>query len=517
MALFPGMQVNLTQSQQLKLTPQLQQSIKVLQQSVLEVQQLVEQTLEENIFLELEQDEDGLLEALAPETSNEEDAPQQPDTDEIAETVSETLPEDPAALSDELESDTSWEDIYQDDGGPITAHGRVSDEDFTAAENYTAELETLHDHLLWQVETLHWDNPLDQLIAEYIVDSIDDDGYLQDSLAQIRDAVSEHAGEPVTEADVQRVLDTVQQFDPTGVGARDLQECLLLQLRAAKPLPEDSALHEQAEDLISNHFDLLANHQYKRIQRRYRLKEPQLHELIHYIQRFDPRPGRQYAPVERDYVIPDLILRRVGEELMLELNPEAYPRLRLNAEYIQLAQQVEDPKQSEQLREKLAEARNLIKSLHHRGETLLRVGRFIVERQKRFFEEGEKAMQPLVLRDVAEALDLHESTISRATSQKYIQTPRGTFELKYFFSTAIVQYGEEDQSAVAIKSHIRELIEQEDPKKPLSDSRIAALLEEQGIHVARRTIAKYREAMGIPASSERKRLNYFKTTTRSSR
>ncbi|HID00446.1 MAG TPA: RNA polymerase factor sigma-54, partial [Piscirickettsiaceae bacterium] len=204
-----------------------------------------------------------------------------------------------------------------------------------------------------------------------------------------------------------------------------------------------------------------------------------------------------------------------GDGLELELNPDAYPRLRLNNEYIELTQRIQDDKQAAILKEKLNEARNLIKSLHHRGETLLRVARFIVERQKRFFEEGERGMQPLVLREVAEALNLHESTISRATNQKFIQTPRGTFELKYFFSAGISQQGEDEQSATAIKSYIREFIDGEDPRKPLSDNKIMQMLEDKGIKVARRTIAKYREAMGIPASSERKRLNYLKA--RSSR
>ena len=296
------------------------------------------------------------------------------------------------------------------------------------------------------------------------------------------------------------------------MGARDLRECLLLQLHSDPKLDNVSPeRHEQALDLIENHFELLATHQYRRIKRRYKLDDEGFDQLIQYIQSFDPRPGRVYATIERSYIIPDLILRRSGDGFELELNPDAYPRLRLNREYIDLAQQVKNEKQAATLKEKLNEARNLIKSLHHRGETLLRVGRFIVERQKRFFKEGEKGMQPLVLREVAEALDLHESTISRATNQKFIQSPRGTFELKYFFSAGVHQGNDDDQSATAIKSYIREFIEGEDPKKPLSDNKIMQLLEEKGIKVARRTIAKYREAMGIPSSSERKRLNYLKT------
>ncbi|HIQ40870.1 MAG TPA: RNA polymerase factor sigma-54 [Sulfurivirga caldicuralii] len=512
MALTPGMHINVSQSQQLKLTPQLQQSIKILQHSALDLQQLVAQTLEENLFLELEEE-------TIPVLSLEQDQPDAPDKDLVSDEPEESAPDSPSeALPDELETDSEWQDVWQDIEtiGPITAHGIVNNDDYTAPENYTSEEKNLHDHLRWQVEIYPWKNEQDQAIAEFLIDEINEDGYLQVPLSSLAEAISRQLDTPVSETDIERVLATVQEFDPTGVGARDLRECLLLQLHADPRLDEVTPkLHAQALDLIENHFPLLATHQYRRIQRRYQLDDAGFDQLIHYIQSFDPRPGRAYAPIERSYVIPDLLLHRRGDGLELELNPDAYPRLRLNNEYIELTQRIQDDKQAAILKEKLNEARNLIKSLHHRGETLLRVARFIVERQKRFFEEGERGMQPLVLREVAEALNLHESTISRATNQKFIQTPRGTFELKYFFSAGISQQGEDEQSATAIKSYIREFIDGEDPRKPLSDNKIMQMLEDKGIKVARRTIAKYREAMGIPASSERKRLNYLKA--RSSR
>ncbi len=513
MAIMPGLQISVGQSQQLKLTPQLQQSIKVLQQSALEIQALVEQSLEENIFLELDQDDEvessdtlDTDEAIASNTASEA-ASDSDDLDTVAPST------DVQLLNADLDADASWEQIYQDDPAPVASLSRAAqaDDEWTAPENYTAEQRSLYDHLLWQAEIHEWDSDLELLIAQYIIDSLDEDGYLTESLDAIARAVSEHADLPVSEEEVESVLKVVQSFEPAGVAARNLQECLLLQMNAdTRPDDDTNPLREQALDLISKHFELLSTQQFNRIKRRYKLNDEQLQALIHYIQSFDPRPGRAYAVVENDYIVPDLILTRRGDGYVLELNSDAYPRLRLNPEYIALAEQIKDGAQANKLKEKQQEARLLIKSLQHRGETLLRVGRYIVDRQKSFFEEGEKAMQPMVLREVAEALDLHESTISRATNKKYIQTPRGTYELKYFFSSGVAQYGQADQSATAIKSYLREFIESEDPRKPLSDSKLAKMLEEKGIHVARRTIAKYRESLGIPASSERKRINYFK-------
>lgn len=507
MAILPGMQINLTQSQQLKMTPQLQQSIKILQQSSLEIQQMLSEALEENLFLELEEEE-------LPRLSLEQDTPDAQEERPSPEPSETPLEPENTQLTEEIEEvDTNWSDVYEDTGsGPITAHGVVNQEDYTSPENYTAAEKSLHDYLMWQAEVYSWDSELDATLAEYIIDEIDDDGYFTLPLADFAEQLTEALELPISEADIERVLAVVQQFEPTGVGARDLRECLLLQLYNDPIIEQEDeqALYQQALDLIENHFELLSTHQYKRIKRRYKLDDEGLQALINYIQRYDPRPGRKFAIVENSYIMPDLILKRSQDGFILELNPEAYPSLRLNEEYITLVQKVDDPKQALKLKNKLTEAKNLIKSLKHRGETLLRVGRFIVERQKKFFEEGEKAMQPMVLREVAEALDLHESTISRATNQKYIQTPRGTYELKFFFSAGVSQYGDEDQSSVAIKSYIKEFIEAEDKHKPLSDNKIMKMLEEKGIHVARRTIAKYREALGISASSERKKMNYFK-------
>jgi len=307
-------------------------------------------------------------------------------------------------------------------------------------------------------------------------------------------------------ATLESVLKTIQQFEPTGVGARSVQESLLLQLSLKSKTP----FVVTAIQLITENFDWLSFHDSKRIKKLYGLDDEQLTQLLKLIQSLNPRPGRDYSSTQSEVIVPDLRLRRAKNGWLVELNSNAFPRLAINSAYIDLAANLKNDEQSKQIKEQLIEAKGLIKSIHSRGETLLRVGKFIVEKQERFFEEGEHAMQPLVLREVADYLDLHESTISRATNQKYIQTPRGTYELKYFFSTGVSQYGSADQSAIAIKAHIKELIDGEDPKKPLSDSKLMGLLEEKEIVVARRTIAKYREALKIPSSSERKKLNQYK-------
>ncbi len=308
-------------------------------------------------------------------------------------------------------------------------------------------------------------------------------------------------------SDIEGVLSVIQQFEPTGVGARDLSECLILQLKALHQNPYVVT----AIKIIEENFDLLSVRDYKRIKKIYLLNDDELTEVIQVIQSLSPRPGREYSSTQGEIVIPDLKLYRTKDGFMVELNQDAFPRLTINSAYINMAGDLGSSSQeAKQIKEQLTEAKGLIKSIQSRGETLLRVGKYIVEKQARFFDEGEQAMQPMVLRDVAESLELHESTISRATNQKYMQTPRGTFELKYFFSTGVSQYGSEDQSAIAIKSHIKQLIDDEDPNKPLSDNKLMALLEEKEINVARRTIAKYREAMHIPSSSERKKLNKFK-------
>ncbi len=498
MAMMPGLQINM--GQQLKLTPQLQQSIKILQYSALEVQQTIEATLETNFMLEIGED-------LDQESDDENSLQEQLDqADSSSEDNSDEAPldiEKSETLNEDLEIDLDWNEVY---GDHTSTTNSQSPDEYVGAETYTASQESLHDHLYWQSDIYPW-NEEEEIIASYIIDDINEEGYLSSSIDDLVSSIS--ANEPELSIDqhkAESVLKVIQQFEPTGVGARSVQESLLLQLASMTQEPYVVT----AKKLIEEHFDWLSFHDSKRIKKMYGLNDEELTHLLRLIQSLNPRPGRDFSSSESEVIVPDLRLRRVKDGWLVELNSQAFPRLQVNSAYIDLTSSLGNDEQSKKIKEQLVEAKGLIKSIQSRGETLLKVGKFIVEKQQRFFEEGEHAMQPLVLREVADYLDLHESTISRATNQKYIQTPRGTFELKYFFSTGVSQYGSADQSAIAIKAHIKELIDAEDPKKPLSDNKLMALLEEKDIVVARRTIAKYREAMKIPSSSERKKLNQFK-------
>ncbi len=502
MALMPGLQINI--GQQLKLTPQLQQSIKILQYSALEVQQTIEATLEVNYLLEVEEetpDEDTTLESLDPpslDTKQEEPVSSAP-SDEQPIDIQQSK-----NLSEDLDIDCNWDEVYSDHT-PI--HHNASTEEYVSAENYTASEKSLHDHLFWQSDIYPWEKGL-EVLASYIIDDINDEGYLSSELDALLEAINqkEQPAIPYTLNQLQDTLRIIQQFEPTGVAAQNLQESLLLQLNA---LPNNPFV-VTAKQLVANHFEWLSKHDHKRIKKFYSLDDIELKTLLKLLQSLNPRPGRDFSSTQSEIIIPDLRIKRAKQGWIVELNSNAFPRLKINTAYVDLTKNLNDSEQSKKIKEQLIEAKGLIKSIHSRGETLLKVGRFIVEKQSRFFEEGEQSMQPLVLREVAEHLDLHESTISRATTQKYMQTPRGTYELKYFFSTGVSQYGHADQSATAIKSHIKALIDKEDPKKPLSDNKLMTLLEEKEITVARRTIAKYREALNIPSSSERKKLNQFK-------
>lgn len=498
MALMPGLQINM--GQQLKLTPQLQQSIKILQYSALEVQQTIETTLESNFMLEVadEFDQDENEEQIASDAIAENSTQE---TSSIEETPIDIGEAD--TIKDSLEIDCDWEEVYTDHTPSLSSQ---SAEEYTGAETYTASEESLHDRLYWQSDIYPWTDE-ESVVASYLIDDINEEGYLTNDLDSLYSSIS--TNEPdliISPADLEHVLGVIQQFEPVGVGARSVQESLLLQLANMQKTP----FVMTAIQLITEHFDWLSFHDSKRIKKMYGLDDDQLVHLLKLIQSLNPRPGREFSNTQSEVIVPDLRLRRLKSGWLVELNAKAFPRLSINSAYIDLASTIKNSEQSKQIKEQLVEAKGLIKSIHSRGETLLRVGKFIVEKQERFFEEGEHAMQPLVLREVAEFLELHESTISRATNQKYIQTPRGTFELKYFFSTGVSQYGSADQSAIAIKAHIKGLIDEEDPKKPLSDSKLMKLLEDKEIVVARRTIAKYREALKIPSSSERKKLNQFK-------
>ncbi|HET8801183.1 MAG TPA: RNA polymerase factor sigma-54 [Marinobacter sp.] len=504
-----SLQLKLGQS--LTMTPQLQQAIRLLQLSTLDLQQEIQQALESNPMLETSEDDDH-IEASAAEENNHQD---EPATDPVADSAPDTSPdwdenengpdwssenEIPDAIPDDLPVDTAWDDIYQSAPAPAGRNDDESDHDF---ETRNSPTETLRDHLEWQLNL----TPLserDQAIAHALMDAVDERGYLTSSLDEIHAGLLDDTDEDPLELDeVEAVLHRLQHFDPPGVFARDLQECLLIQLNQ---LPPDTPWLAQARLVITHYINLLGNRDYAQLLRRSRLKEDQLRDVLALITALNPRPGDVIDRAEPDYVIPDVIVRKHNGRWRVELNPEIAPRIRVNASYASLIRRADSSADNTYLRDQLQEAKWFIKSLQSRNETLLKVATRIVEHQQGFLDQGEEAMKPLILSDIAQAVDMHESTISRVTTQKYMHTPRGIFELKYFFSSHVSTDEGGECSSTAIRAMIKKLVAAETPKKPLSDSKIAAMLGEQGIKVARRTVAKYREAMHIPPSNERKRL-----------
>lgn len=516
MAMLPGLQFNV--SQQLKLTPQLQQSIKILQHSAIELQEAIGEALDSNIMLEL--DMDDATPPSAPTVNDTENTHELHEDFELNNlTEFNSVTNDPNIdhinnLTDNL--DCQWDDLFDKDGNEsrvehsefedfsVTSHH--DNDDYTPAESYTAAHEDLYSHLKWQVDTFTWGTDIQQAIAYYLIDLIDEQGYFSNDLDQVIEAISANESFTPDEDDVETILTLIQDnFDPPGVGARSIQECLVIQLKGM--IPQTPLIHTSIS-MLSERFDWFAHGDFTRLKRVYGFNDQSWSDFMNLIQSLNPKPGLSFADSEREVIIPDLIIKRDKKGWKVELNPSAYPRVRVNNEYVDLLKHLDKSSRSQEqadaMKEKLLEARGLIKSIQSRGETLLKVGAYLVAEQAKFLDEGDVAMKPMVLRDVADALGLHESTISRATTQKYMQTPRGTYELKYFFSSSVSQYGPQDQSAVAIKARIKQLIDAEDPKKPISDQDLVDKLESMKISVARRTVAKYREAMGIGSSSQRK-------------
>ena len=492
--------IQLRLGQHLTMTPQLQQAIKLLQLSTLDLKQEIQEALESNLMLETE--EEGSRQDDAEKDRSKADGElngsQSATTDASNDPNNETeIKIEVEAMPDDLPVDTVWDDIY-DSVTPVSS-ASVGGDDGQDFLNQQSSGETLHDHLIWQMQLTPF-SPNDLAIAETIIDSISDDGYLTTPLEDIVAAMDD----PEVEIEeVEAVLHRVQAFDPTGVAARDLRECLLLQLRQ---LPVDFDWRAEAILLVDEHFDLLAHQNETQMRRRLKLDGDALMSVIHLIRSLNPRPGTSVASQAPTYVEPDVFVYRHNNQWRVELNRDAAPRLRVNPQYAGMVRRADNSSDNVTMKNHLQEARWFIKSLQSRNDTLLRVATQIVEVQRNFFEYGEEAMKPLVLRDIAEALDMHESTISRVTTQKYMHTPRGTIEFKYFFSSHVSTASGGEASATAIRALIKKLIAAEKPNKPLSDNKIAAILADQGINVARRTVAKYRESMAIPPSNERKRL-----------
>ncbi len=478
--------------QHLTMTPQLQQAIRLLQLSTLELQTEIQQVLDSNPMLELSEDEGEAEPGFEGDTSLEPESLRGVDRDGAEAEMN--LQE--ASIPEELPVDTAWDDIYD----YPTTPGQPS-EDGSSRELPTGDgpNEDLREHLLWQMRLTPF-SETDLAIATTIIDSINDDGYLNATMEDIRASV----GEDEVELDeVEAVLHRVQQFDPPGVGARNLAESLIIQLCELDP---GVPWRAEARRLVAEHLDVLAQRDYGLLMRRLKLGEDELRKVIALVQSLNPRPGSQVASSATQYVVPDVIVNKHNGRWQVELNPDIAPRLRINPYYASLVRRADSSADNSYLKNSLQEARWFLKSLRSRSQTLLKVASTIVERQRAFLDYGDEAMKPLVLHDIAEALDMHESTISRVTTQKYMHTPRGIFELKYFFSSHVGTASGGACSSTAIRALIRKLIAAEHAAKPLSDSKIADILREQGIQVARRTVAKYREAMAIPPSNERKRL-----------
>ncbi|EGQ4551084.1 RNA polymerase factor sigma-54 [Escherichia coli] len=473
-----GLQLRL--SQQLAMTPQLQQAIRLLQLSTLELQQELQQALESNPLLEQidTHEEIDTRETQDSETLDTADALEQKE------------------MPEELPLDASWDTIYTA-GTPSGTSGDYIDDELPVYQGETTQ--TLQDYLMWQVELTPFSDT-DRAIATSIVDAVDDTGYLTVPLEDILESMGD---EEIDIDEVEAVLKRIQRFDPVGVAAKDLRDCLLIQL---SQFDKTTPWLEEARLIISDHLDLLASHDFRTLMRVTRLKEDVLKEAVNLIQSLDPRPGQSIQTGEPEYVIPDVLVRKHNGHWTVELNSDSIPRLQINQHYASMCNNARNDDDSQFIRSNLQDAKWLIKSLESRNDTLLRVSRCIVEQQQAFFEQGEEYMKPMVLADIAQAVEMHESTISRVTTQKYLHSPRGIFELKYFFSSHVNTEGGGEASSTAIRALVKKLIAAENPAKPLSDSKLTSLLSEQGIMVARRTVAKYRESLSIPPSNQRKQL-----------
>lgn len=483
--------IQLRLGQQLTMTPQLQQAIRLLQLSTLELQTEIQQALESNVMLEAEddlqdQDLEGDINGVRRDA-----APSATESDSSG---------DPSTIPEELPVDSAWEDVYDTTS---VGYGTFTDNEEREIELRGDSEETLREHLLWQMRLTPFSEH-DLAIATAIIDAVNEDGYLGCSLEEIHNAISGQGEEDEVELDeIEAVLHRIQNFDPPGVACRGLRECLHAQLKQLDPA---TPWRTEAMRLVTEHLDLLGGHDQQQLMRRTKMSSETLTHAIALIRSLNPRPGNALSGAPPEYIIPDVIVRKRNGVWRVELNPEATPRLRINNHYANMIRRADNSADNTTLKSHLQEARWFIKSLQSRNETLLKVATCIVERQKAFLEFGDEAMKPMVLRDVAEAIEMHESTVSRVTTRKYLHTPRGIFEFKYFFSSHVSTASGGECSATAIRALMKKLVAAENPAKPLSDNKIARILSEQGIRVARRTVAKYREAMCIPPSNERKRL-----------
>lgn len=496
------LQLRTAQTQTLAMTPQMQQAIRLLQLSTLELSQEIRQTVDLNPLLEMDESQNSAqvesLETLAEQENDSHDY--DPFDNDSSIHVSE-IESDGRSLHLDAPSASDAATPRGENPTDIRARRSLSVDQDSVYEGETSE--TLYDHLMWQLNL----SPLqgrDRAIAEAIIDGIDDSGYLRESLDDILAAASQLYPE-LTMDEVDAVLKLVQRYDPPGVGARGVQECILLQLRE---LPPDTPGREVALSMAEDYFHLLSVRDYRTLRQRLSISEDELKEAGGLIKSLNPRPGHFAIREKADFVIPDVVVfRNKDGSYGVELNQRAMPSVRLNEKYCSLAEHAATERDRQFFKSHQQEANFFLKSIEQRNTTLLKVSECIVRHQQDFMEHGESCMHPMVLKSVAEEIDMHESTISRITTEKYMHTPRGTFELKYFFSSSVTTDDGGAASSTAIRAHIKEQIARENTRKPLSDSQLVEILKQKGFVVARRTVAKYRESLGIAPSSQRKELS----------
>ena len=469
----PSLQLKV--SQQLSMTPQLQLAIRLLQLSTLELQQEIQTALENNPLLEIAEHYDEI---------NVDDSEETEDLDTREALDSQEIPDD-------IPLDASLDDLYSA-GTPSGTYSDYRNDELPIYQGETHE--TLYDYLKWQLDLTPF-SETDRAIAISIIQAIDDRGYLTATTQELLEA---QGNNEIELDEIEAVLKRIWHFDPIGVGARTLQECLLIQIQYLDA-------PKLVKQIIDNHLDLLANHDYRTLKKLLNVSEEQLKASIEFIKHLHPYPGDMLNTTQPDYVVPDVLVKKVAGKWQVELNTDTIPNLRINQHYAKMAKSANDS-DSQYIRANLQEANWFIKSIESRNETLFKVSQFIVEHQQAFFEHGTEQMKPLILSDVATAIEMHESTVSRVTSQKYLQCSWGIFELKFFFSSHVNTESGGEASSTAIRALIKKYISAEDRKKPLSDSKLVSIFEDQGIIIARRTVAKYREALSIPPSSQRKQL-----------
>ena len=476
--------VGLKVSNSLSLTPQLQQAIRLLQLSSLELEQEIQLQLESNPLLEQIEEHEHLQKPT--------DVDQERDNKDLTnELNADHLPND-------LPVDTDWDDVYTHQPTSLGAA------DFEEREDNRQGYIGLKEHMLEQINLLNF-SQIDQLIAYCLVDSLDEKGFLDAEIAEITASVqhllqSMDYDDDVEDDEVVAVLRHLQRLDPVGVGSRHLAECLSIQLEV---LPVNTPYREQALTLLQ-HYELLISNDLSKLTKQTGLNPQQLKAAIDLLKTLKPHPGLDFENKESDYQIPDVVVAKKNEMWQVQLNPDIVPKLKVNSFYANMIRRADQSDDNQYLRNQMLEAKNFIKGIDERHKTLLKVATAIVEHQKAFLEIGAAGMKPLVLRDIAAEVELHESTVSRVTTNKYMLTPRGLFELKYFFSSHVGTASGGEASSTAIRAKIKKLVSEENSRKPLSDNAIANLLQQEGIDVARRTVAKYRESLNIPSSSERK-------------